>query len=151
MGIPNRGEGGARTPMQKCLWTYHRIVRFRKDILQMSQFWFTCTWLLSRCGIFHQPVYCFIALVNIETDFSNHNWNIWTENFCTSCKITTWFKLLEKYQPVHWTMPSKSKLTDESIAQLMRVWWLSRSRLLIAKLSMLDYLCRSPKSNHLLF
>ena len=46
------GRGGARTPMQKCLWTYHRIVRFRKDILQMSQFWFTCTWLLSRCGIF---------------------------------------------------------------------------------------------------
>ena len=37
MGIPNRGEG-ARTPMQKCLWTYHRIERFRKDILQMSQF-----------------------------------------------------------------------------------------------------------------
>ena len=46
------GGGGARTPMQKCLWTYHRIVRIRKDILQMSQFWFTCTWLLSRCGIF---------------------------------------------------------------------------------------------------
>ena len=44
--------GGGRTPMQKCLWTYHRIVRFRIDILKMSQFWFTCTWLLSRCGIF---------------------------------------------------------------------------------------------------
>ena len=60
MGIPNRGEGGgARTPMQKCLWTYHRIVRFRKDILQMSQFWFTCTWLLSRCGIF--IIVCYIS------------------------------------------------------------------------------------------
>ena len=31
MGIPNKGEGGgARTTMQKCLWTYHRIVRFKK-------------------------------------------------------------------------------------------------------------------------